>query len=147
MSLESLISATDLPTASEPVTHAVDTTAFSNSGNASVFVEEPLKDMYPMKALKKRNEFFIQLVYLSVEDQVYSIPERMLPGQEYLKSVVGVASGHSEYEPLELDITVSQMNSLTSVLLASQLKAPLELTITQWGEALAIATLWKLDAP
>ncbi|KAG8994169.1 hypothetical protein FRB94_010085 [Tulasnella sp. JGI-2019a] len=59
----------------------------------------------------------------------------------YLESALGHADGKSEDKPIKLDVTISQMNSLMSVLLARQISSPLELTIHQCGEALGLATL------
>ncbi|KAG8991726.1 hypothetical protein FRB94_012287 [Tulasnella sp. JGI-2019a] len=127
---------------SEPVvTPGVDTTV--NSEHASVPAEEPQE---PAKTLERRAEFFMTLIYFSVEDKVYSIPDSMFPGQGYFKSAIEPIGGNSESEPLKLDTTVSQMDSLLSVLLARHVNSLPELNISQWGEALALATLWKLDA-
>ncbi|KAG8999733.1 hypothetical protein FRB94_014086 [Tulasnella sp. JGI-2019a] len=55
-------------------------------------------------------------------------------------------AGTLEESPMELDITVSEMENIMNVPHARQLSSPLKLTIEQWSEALHIATVWRLTA-
>ncbi|KAG9010574.1 hypothetical protein FRB93_003842 [Tulasnella sp. JGI-2019a] len=128
------------------------------SGNGSSTVSEPIvvppsipKDPVGMRSqlarpYTRRMEFFHAPAYFLVEDKLYGVPETTLPGAGYLKSALNSAEGTSEEDPIELNITTSQMDSLLSVLLARHINSSLELTISQWGEALGLATFWKLDA-
>ncbi|KAG8996845.1 hypothetical protein FRB94_008005 [Tulasnella sp. JGI-2019a] len=129
MSFESLISATDSFTVSETAaTPAVDTATDLE------YVCVPVVESRANTKLVK------------VQHKVYSIPDAMFPGQGYMISAVVPPGGHSEDEPLKLDTTASHMDSLLSVLFAQQVNSLPALTITQWREALALATLWNLDA-
>lgn len=48
---------------------------------------------------------------------MYSIPEMLFPGAGYLKSAICHAGDGSEKDPMQLDVTVSQMDSLMLILL------------------------------
>ncbi|KAG8990082.1 hypothetical protein FRB94_013770 [Tulasnella sp. JGI-2019a] len=142
MSLESVISDTDSLLNPDPVIRppVAGNPKDPSTGN------EAARTGKPYKRYKKRAEFCLTLVSFLVEGTLYSIPESMFPGAGYLKSATNLASGKSEDEPVELDVTVPEMDSLMSVLLARQISTPLELTIEKWSHALGLATLWKLDA-
>ncbi|KAG8979647.1 hypothetical protein FRB95_009045 [Tulasnella sp. JGI-2019a] len=137
MSLYPEISDTESFTASDPIVgdskHPTTNEDSRNNGK-------------PNKRYTKRTEFFLTPVYFLVGDTLYSIPEIMFPGAGYLKSASNLSSGKSEDEPVELDVTVSEMDSLMSVLLDRRINSPLDLTIEKWSQALGLATLWKLDA-
>ncbi|KAG9028342.1 hypothetical protein FRB95_006569 [Tulasnella sp. JGI-2019a] len=80
---------------------------------------------------------------------LYSISDSLLPGRGYMRSAVDQEdplSGALEESPMELDITVLEMDNVMSVLHARQLSSPLKLAIEQWSEALHIATIWRLTA-
>ncbi|KAG8868851.1 hypothetical protein FRB98_003182, partial [Tulasnella sp. 332] len=144
MSVESLVSATDSSTTSTPGDVPI---ARVLEGSYAPFatVEEPQLDAKPTKALNRRTKFFLTSIYFQVEDKVYSVPDMLFPGAGYLKSAVGVGGGSCEEDPMQLDVTVPQMDSLMSVLLDRRVNSPLELTISQWGDALGLATRWKLE--
>ncbi|KAG8978187.1 hypothetical protein FRB94_014316 [Tulasnella sp. JGI-2019a] len=139
MSLESVISDTD-SLAKPDSAFQPPVVKDSSASNEAARIGKP------QKRYKKRTEFCLTLVSFLVEDTLYSIPEMMFPGAGYLKSAINLASGKSEDEPVELDITISEMDSLMSVLLDRRINSPLDLTIEKWGQALGLATLWKLDA-
>ncbi|KAG8867979.1 hypothetical protein FRB98_003883, partial [Tulasnella sp. 332] len=146
MSVESLISATDSSITSEPISVPTAHLVVGESDAPFVTTKEPQIDAKPTKKLNRRTEFFLTSIFFQVEDKVYSVPEMLFPGVGYLKSAVGGGVGTVEEDPLQLDVTVSQMDSLMSVLLDRRVNSPLELTISQWGDALGLATQWNLEA-
>ncbi|KAG8871353.1 hypothetical protein FRB97_008775 [Tulasnella sp. 331] len=145
MSFESLLSATDSSTTSTPRDVPI---ARVVEGSHAPFtnVEEPQLGAKPTKALNRNTRFFLTSIYFQVEDKVYSVPDMLFPGAGYLKSAVGLGGGSCEEEPMQLDVTVSQMDNLMSVLLDRRVNSPLNLTISQWGDALGLATRWNLEA-
>ncbi|KAG8870661.1 hypothetical protein FRB98_001422 [Tulasnella sp. 332] len=142
MSFESLFSATDSSTTSGP---GVVPIAHIVQGSHAPFatVEEPQLDAEPTKALNRRIKFFLTSIYFQIR---CSVPDMLFSGAGYLKSAVGLGGGSCEEEPMQLDVTVPQMDSLMSVLLDRRVNSPLELTISQWGDTLGLATRWKLEA-
>ncbi|KAG8871352.1 hypothetical protein FRB97_008774 [Tulasnella sp. 331] len=145
MSVESLVSATDSSTTSTPRDVPI-ARVVEGSYAPSATVEEPQLDAKPTKALNRRTKFFLTSIYFQIEDKVYSVPDMLFPGAGYLKSAVGLGGGSCEEEPMQLDVTVPQMDSLMSVLLDRRVNSPLDLTISQWGDALGLATRWKFEA-
>ncbi|KAG8843548.1 hypothetical protein FRB96_003911 [Tulasnella sp. 330] len=112
-----------------------------------VAVEEPQvnqPNVKPVKTLDRHEGFFLDPIFFLVEDKLYCVPEMMFPGAGYLESTSGHGTGKSEDDPMHLDITISQMDSLMSVILARQISSPVELNIVQWGQALGLSTRWKL---
>ncbi|KAG9010575.1 hypothetical protein FRB93_003843 [Tulasnella sp. JGI-2019a] len=136
MSFESLMSANEPSDASEPIVAPPS------------IVKDPvgMRSQQLTRPYVRRMGFFLPSVYFLVEDSLYNIPEILFPGAGYLTSALSSAEGTSEEEPIELDITTSQMDNLLSVLLARHIHSPPELTLSQWSEALGLATFWKLDA-
>ncbi|KAG8994172.1 hypothetical protein FRB94_010088 [Tulasnella sp. JGI-2019a] len=142
MSLESVISDTDSLLIPDPVTQP----PFADSKDPTGDNEETRNNGNPYMKYKRRTEFFLNHIFFVVGNKLYSIPEIMFPGAGYLKSATNLSSGKSEDEPMELDVTVSEMDSLMSVLLDRRINAPLDLPIEKWSQALGLATLWKIDA-
>ncbi|KAG9022054.1 hypothetical protein FRB95_000915 [Tulasnella sp. JGI-2019a] len=109
MSLYPAISDTESFTTSDPIV---------GDSKHPTINKESRNNGKPYKRYTKHTEFFLAPVFFLVGDKLYSIPEIMFPGAGYLKSASNLLSGKSEDEPMELDITVSEMDSLMSVLLA-----------------------------
>ncbi|KAG8843550.1 hypothetical protein FRB96_003913 [Tulasnella sp. 330] len=147
MSTESLLSIT---TDSSPRSQPVAIPFVADSGASLVAVEVPHDQINqnngkPVKVFDRRTEFFLTSIFFLVEDKIYCVPEMMFPGAGYLTSSIGTGNGKSEDAPMHLDITISEMDNLMSVLLARQIFSPIKLTMVQWGEALGLSTRWKLD--
>ncbi|KAG8845168.1 hypothetical protein FRB96_002612, partial [Tulasnella sp. 330] len=118
--------------------------------DATVTLEPKAESMAPPAKALPRSPFFCNPVYfeMKVEGTMYSVSEALLPGRGYMVSSVyeehdGLFDS-SESNPIELDITASEMDSIMSVLHAKQMSSPLNLTIEQWSKALHITTLWRL---
>ncbi|KAG8999735.1 hypothetical protein FRB94_014089 [Tulasnella sp. JGI-2019a] len=145
MSVESLISATDSLSSFDsvvPEAAGMDATVILQP---DIKVEDEELPM-PSKSLV-RSAFCSKLVHFEVEGTLYSISDTLLPGCGYMASAVDQEdplSGTLEENPMELDITVSEMDNIMSVLHARQLSSPLKLVIEQWSEALHVATIWRL---
>ncbi|KAG8845162.1 hypothetical protein FRB96_002606 [Tulasnella sp. 330] len=142
-SVESLISATNSASSFERFIGAPEAAPM----DATVTLEPEDKEMDPPAKELTRSLFFCKPVYF---ETIYSVSEALLPGRGFMVSSVydedDSLLSNSETSPIELDITVSEMDSIMSVLHAKQMSSPLNLTIEQWSEALHIATLWNLTS-
>ncbi|KAG9027133.1 hypothetical protein FRB95_008102 [Tulasnella sp. JGI-2019a] len=142
-SVESLISITDPLLSVEPVIVAEPAARTMDSPTKSD-VEAGVPG--PQESIV-HSEFFSQLVYFKVGTTLYNVSSTLLSGCGYLASAIGredMINGTSMFDPIHLNITVSEMNSMMYVLHARQTSGPLNLTIQQWSEALHIATIWNI---
>ncbi|KAG8999734.1 hypothetical protein FRB94_014088 [Tulasnella sp. JGI-2019a] len=147
MSVESLISATDSLSSFDSVVPKAAGMDSTVTLQPDIKVEDEELPM-PSKSLV-HSAFCSKLVHFEVEGTLYSILDTLLPGCEYTTSAVDQEdplAGTFEENPMELDITVSEMDNIMNVPHTRQLSSPLKLTIEQGSEALQIATIWRLTA-